>query len=738
MLFDIKLYTIVPNVVVIFINFFKKLMYSNIFDKLSFLSLFLVIILLPVFFLPFTNIPIETSKGLLLVLGLALSLIFWALARLSDGKIIFPKSWLLVSGLGVVLAFLLSALFSKNSEASLFGTMFDAGSFWFIFSGFVLMFMSSIVFRTSKRARIVLLGIILSLAFVLIFQSFHLFMPRVLSLGILTDKTGNILGSWNALGLFAGFSCLMFLLVAEFFPVSKIGKLLLQILILLSMSLMAVVNFPLAWILLGISSLIIFVYKTATTFQKSKDREGENSANDASPDEAGKKKKHFPWISFIVVIVSLLFFMSGKPIRNFIPNLLQISSTEVNPDFGTTMSITKEVLLEHPVFGIGPNRFEEAWSRYKPVSINTLSINNVQFWDVSFSSGSGLLPTLTSTIGGLGILTWLVFIVLFLVIGLRSVSFGVKNGVNWEMMAFFVLSLYLFISSFFYFTGAVMFLILFAFVGVLIGLIASNSKKEISISFLSDYRKSFFSILILILVIILSAAISFRYTERLVSVSYFRKSLSASTLSEAEKNISRAVSLYSNDLYLRAYSEIYLVKLNSIVKKGSTLSDADKMDLQTTFDQALNSAQMAVAYNSSNYLNFLSLGSVYRTAGSLGVKDAYVNAVSAFQNASDLNPLNPGLKLAMAKAVFADGKIQNAKDYANSALSLKPDYIDALITLSQIAKSENDNEKALSYGQAALSLDPTDKNLKQYVDSLNKPASPSVSAPTLAPNEPKE
>jgi hypothetical protein len=694
-------------------------MQSNTFDRLSFLSLFLVVVLLPLFCLPFTNIPVETSKGLLLVLGLALCVVFWAIARFLDGRIVFPKSWLLVSGLGIALVTLLSALLSGTSQVSLFGTMFDLGSFWFIFSAFILMLMSSIVFRNPKQAKMVLLGAILSSAVVLIFQGAHLFMPTILSLGILAGKTGNVFGSWNALGLFAGFSALMFLLVIEFFPISKIEKLFLEILILLSILLMAAVNFSLVWILLGISSLIIFVYKVSITFQRN-ENEGEE-----------REKKHFPIVSFVILIIALLFFVSGQYIGSVIPNRLQISNTEVGPSLGATMSITKGVLAKHPVFGIGPNRFGEAWSMYKPVAIN-----NTQFWDVSFDSGSGLLPTLSATTGILGILAWLAFLVLFLFIGVKSVFSSIKNGVNWEMMAFFVLSLYLFISSFFYFTGAVIFLLSFAFTGVFIGLAATGGGKEISISFLNDHRKSFFSILVLILVVILSVALAFTYIERLVSVSYFGKALSATTEPVAEANISKALSLYSNDLYLRTYSQVYLVKLNTIAGKGGTLSDTDKTDLQASFDQAVNSAQMATAYNPSNYLNFQLLGSVYQTVGTLGVKDAYSKAVLAYQNASSLNPLNPGLKLALAGASFADGKVKEAKDYANAALALKPDYIDALITLSQIAKSEGDNTGAMTYAETALSLAPTDKNLLQYVDSLKN--STPAPAPVTPPSKTKQ
>lgn len=675
-------------------------MRANIFDRFSFLSLFLVVVLLPVFCLPFTHIPVETGKGLLLVVGLTISVIFWAIARFLDGKITLPKSWLLLSGFAIALVFLLSALFSGTPQVSLFGTMFDIGSFWFIFTAFSLMFMASIIFRTPEQAKVVLLGTILSSALVLIFQSVHVFLPNVLSLGILAGKTGNVLGSWNALGLFAGFSALMFLLVIEFFSISKMEKIVLQVLILLSILLGAVVNFPLVWILLGISSLIIFVYKASLTFQ-------------VSAEEV--EKKRFPMVSFLVVIISLLFFISGPLIGGVIPNRLNISNTEVGPTFSSTMSITKGVLFKHPVFGIGPNRFGEAWSMYKPSVIN-----NTQFWDTAFDSGSGLLPTFTATTGGLGILAWLTFLILFLILGVKSVFSSVKKGANWEMMAFFVLSLYMFISSFFYSAGSVIFLLSLAFTGVFVGLATSSGEKEISLSFLNDHRKSFFSILALIAIVIFSVGVSFKYVERFVSVQYFGKAISADTEPVAESNINKALTLFSNDLYLRTYSQVYLVKLSSIANKGTSLSEAEKADLQTTFNQAVQSAQMATAYNPSNYLNFQLLGSVYQSVGALGVKDAYSNAVSAYKTASALNPLNPGLKLAVASASFVDGKVSEAKDYANQALTLKQDYIDALITLSQIAKNQGNDSQALSYAQAALSLAPDNKNIAQYVNSLSK------------------
>jgi len=689
-------------------------MRKSIFDNLSFWSLFLVITLLPFFFLPFTSIPVEIAKGALLVVGLTLCIIFWAMARFFDGKIVLPRSQLLIGGVGIILAIFLSTVFSKTPQVSFFGTMFDLGSFWFIFSAFLVMLFSSIVFRTQKQAKIVLFGAILASAIVLIFQGVRFFIPDVLSLGVFIGKTGNVLGSWNALGLFAGFSCLMSLLVIEFFSTTKIERWILGVLIGLSLLLIIAVNFSLVWILLGISSLVIFVYKVSIS---SKGRRADDIVD-------SKKDVYFPAFSFIVIIIALFFFISGSFVGNILPNRLSLVNNEVSPSFSSTVIVAKSIIKTNPIFGIGPNKFNEAWAMYKPIAVNATA-----FWNTSFNSGSGLLPTLISTTGLLGLLTWLIFFILLIISGTRSIFSSIKNGINWETMAFFVLALYLFVSSFFYSTGFVIFLLAFAFIGIFIGLSASHSSRgEISFSFLDDHRKSFFSMLFIIIVVIASAATSFKYAERFASVPYFQKSLTAQTSSEAITAINKALKLNSNGLYLRTYAQIYLGKFSSLANKGASLSETEKADLQTSLDQAVSGVLSATAYNPENYSNFQALGSVYQGLASFGVKDASIKAIEAYKTASNLNPLNPGIKILIASSSFSSGKMADAKEYANLALSLKPNYIDALVVLSQIAKKEGNNGEALSYARRALSLAPADENLLKYVDSLKGGDSSSITS----------
>ncbi|MDP2789187.1 MAG: hypothetical protein Q8O46_04050 [bacterium] len=518
--------------------------------------------------------------------------------------------------------------------------------------------------------------------------------------GVLVSKTDNIFGSWNALGIFAGFLGVISLSVIEFFHISRMAKWILGILLPLSIFFTAIVNFSLIWALLGIFALIIFVFKTLS-YSVAKQTENDNV--------------RFPAFSLAVFAISLLFFMSGQFIGEFLPNRLGISrAEEVTPTLTTTMLIAKKTLTKDPIFGAGPNRFGEMWAMHK-----TASINSGRFWDTYFDFGSGLLPTFAVTTGIVGIIAWLAFFYMFFITGMKSIFFTIKKRVNPEMMVFFMASFYLFTASFFYPTGIVMFFLAFIFAGVFVGLSVGNgSSSEISLSFFNNPVKSFFSTIFLVFLMIFTIVASFKFMERFVSVSYFGKTLMAPTIPIAESSITKAIMLNSNDLYLRTYAQVYLVKLNSQIAENSSGEGGANVALQATFDQAVNGAILATTYNSTNYLNFKALGVVYESVASLGVLGAYDKAIESYKTASDLNPLNPALKLSIARVSFASDKTKEAKDYGEQAITLKPDYIEALIVLSQITKSEGDIRQALSYAERALSFSPSDKDLIQYVNSL--------------------
>lgn len=693
-------------------------MLSNILDRISFWSIFSVIVLLPIFFLPSTNIPIETSKTLLLVLGLVVAIISWAAARFSDGKIIIPKSILILPLLVVVGTFLISSIFSSPMNVSLFGVMLDIGSFWFMFCLFLLTFMTAVIVREDKKAKMILKGLIVSSMVVLVFQIARFFLPDVLSLGVLEPKTGNILGSWNSLGIFSGMMVLVSLFIFEFVKITKKQKIVFGILLFLSLFLVASVNFVLVWQLIGIFALILFVYKISIT---------------STSSEEDRHKKEFPIVSFGVIILSLLFFISGQFIGSVLPNALNLYNVEVNPSFSATFDVAKEVIKQDPVLGTGPNRFSEVWSLYK-----SDIINNSQFWNTPFSSGSGLIPTFMVTTGLLGTLVLVVFFGMFLVIGAKNTFASIRHKKDSDILLYFLLAIYLIITTILYSAGVTLLLLAFAFIGIFIGIYSSRLEKNITFSFLDDPRKSFFSILFLVILMIASAGVTFKYAERFVSVFYFGNALSSTTIESAEVSIGRALLLNQNDLYLRTYSQVYLSKINSLLSTNTELTDEQKVSLQTSLTNAENGAIAATKYNPKNYLNFDMLGFVYKNSASLGVEGASAKAIEAYTEASRLNPKNPLLKLELARVSFIDKKMKEAKEFALESVALKPDFVQGLIFLAQIEKELGNNTSAVSYAEKALFLFPEDKDLIEYVNSLRnntRAVVPEVTDPEVENNQ---
>jgi O-antigen ligase len=396
-------------------------MLTNILDRISFWSFFVVVALLPIFVIPFVNIPIETSKTVLLVLGTAISFIAWAAARFSDGRVVLPKSKLILVFFAISIFTLISSLFSGSIKMSLFGVMFDIGSFYFSLFLAIFLLNTALVVNNENKAKLILKGIILSSFVLFVFQIARFFIPNTLSLGILDDKTNNLLGSWNAFGIFAGALAIISMFSLEFLSPTKKKKILLTAILIISLFLIASVNFPLIWRLLGIVSLVIFVYKISL-FSFKKD---ENQTN-----------KKFPTTSFSVIIVALLFFISGQFIGSYLPNVLGLLNIEVNPSYSTTWQVTKSVFKENPLLGIGPNKFADAWSLYKPSLIN-----GSQFWNTPFSNAFGLIPTLMINGGILVGLLWLVFLVLTIFSGLKKLLNLIKEKYDHTLVLYFLLAI---------------------------------------------------------------------------------------------------------------------------------------------------------------------------------------------------------------------------------------------------------------------------------------------------------
>jgi Tfp pilus assembly protein PilF len=131
-------------------------------------------------------------------------------------------------------------------------------------------------------------------------------------------------------------------------------------------------------------------------------------------------------------------------------------------------------------------------------------------------------------------------------------------------------------------------------------------------------------------------------------------------------------------------SSLYLLELNYLVNQNGNVSEELKSRAQLLLNQAENSSRLAIAKDPTNYLNWLSLASIYEQILPLGVKGAYENGKKAINNAIALNPKNPGLYARLAKIEMAVENFSLAEDAVKKALELRPSDQDLVNFLDQL------------------------------------------------------
>jgi hypothetical protein len=169
------------------------------------------------FFLPYTPVTLEASKGFLLSVGVTLSLLFWLISRLGDGKFVVPKDKLILFALAVPLVFLISSFFSSSIYISLFGSGFEIGTFGSMLILFLVFFLSSVYFQSEKRLWYFIGSILIGGLILVLFQLINIFIgfDRILPGMLQGVSYGNLVGNWSNFSLLFGLIVLVTLFTFE-------------------------------------------------------------------------------------------------------------------------------------------------------------------------------------------------------------------------------------------------------------------------------------------------------------------------------------------------------------------------------------------------------------------------------------------------------------------------------------------------------------------------------------------
>jgi tetratricopeptide (TPR) repeat protein len=690
----------------------------------SFLIIFLSFIT-PLFFIPSSNFSLAYSKSILIFTFVIASFFIFLVSVLKKGKFDFPFGKIYISLIFIPVVFLISALFSKVPAISFMGFGFETYTFSFILVMFMFLFLVSSLFQSEKK---VLYSYLAFFATFLVISLIHIvrlfFGPDILSFGLLSSPTTSLIGGWYDLSILCGAVLLLSLIGVEMMPVEKRVKLFLRIAFFVSFCFLVVINFSILWVILAILSLLFFVYLFSFE-QVSSDSEkkiGENGEIiHIAKREGGIRKIS---VLALVILIASCFFLTPlvKTISGSISSYFNLSNIEVRPSWATTFDVAKNVLKDSFLLGSGPNTFNSQWQLLKPSQINL-----TYFWDTEFVGGIGYIPTLLVTTGALGFVSWVIFFGFFLYLGFVSIFAKTENNlIKYLIVSSFFVSLYFWIFLFAYIPGISIIFLTFLFTGLFFAsLHRAGLLRSLNISFSSYPRASFAMVLSLVLLIVSTLFLGYVFTERTMSSYYYAngvKSVSEKRdLDLAEMYTSKAISLWGSDLYYRGFSELQIMRLANIVASvtNDNVSDEVKNEFQRILGNAIESANMAVRFDSTNYQNWVSVAKVYDSISPLGIEQSYENAVKAYDEAIKNSPRNPKLNLMLARLSANKKDFVNSKMYISKALEQKPNYTEAIFLRSQVEVADGDIKSAISSMEGVALISPNDAGVFFELGLLN-------------------
>lgn len=666
----------------------------SFFHEAPLYLLFLATFSLPILSRFGTSIPTEYMKSGFLFISTTLALLIYCLSLITKRTVSFIKHPLVWTMSLVLFSALVSALLSGAISKSFFGNGFEIGTFFGLLS-LVLVFLFTTMYARSSTRILSFLNILsVSTSLVVLL----LLLGRIFGLSFgLEGNSMTLAGVWTGGALLFGIMTLVQGIALELLSLSGIQKKIILTGFILSLAGFIVADFTLAWWVVGVFALIYALYRLF--YLKS-----------GEPGPFIKFRLLTP--TFVIVLLSIIFIIFGGD-RSGLDRLMTKvlpTSLDARPTWVTTLAITKETWKEDPVFGVGPNRFGTALSKNKPADINA-----TPFWGVDFGSGVGYLPTTMVTGGLVGTLAWVIFLITALFYSVRTLfthdDNSFKRNANILIVFGFLATwtvLLLFVP------GTVMIFLAFLFAGLFTASLVGDGDERV-ISKATDTRTvfGFVAVAFIVLVILGSLTLEYVYASKgraLVAHAHGVSRMAQNDFAGAITFFEKATHSVTYDAYLRSLVDAKIADLTLRINEGMS-SEQIQETFSREYPEILMSAEQAVEYDNEDYLNWVTLGTTYQMALSLGIANAYERALADFEQAVRLNPNGPGVYLGIARLELARNNFDAARARLDQALTLKPDYIDALYLHSQIALRTGKTEEAIARAINAAAFSPDNAGL---------------------------
>ena len=656
-----------------------------IFEKISHISLYALVVLLPLWFLPVTQNVLGYQKQALLIVLVFAGFAAWLAKQVQEGELRVQKSWLLLAGAGVLFAAGISTIFSLWQYGSFWGWPLDVtDNFLSLFGFFLFAILLSHVVKDTKQLSYLLSGFVVSGTVATLYALAQMkgiaFLPFEFS-GV---KTFNTIGSTNSVGIFAAFLLPLAWSLASF--ASRVWRGVLWAAAFLLFGSLLLLNFEAAWIVM-ITGLVVLL--------------GFDMWN-------ARKREQFGRISLPMIFILVGFFflvvngvgIPGAPERQ----------AEISPTWRGELAIVQGMAGENPlslVVGSGPGTFVFDYTKFRDASLN-----DTIFWSARFEKGAAEILDWLVTKGTLGVFALLGMIGLGLFLGIRrllteedSAALALGAGI---LASFAGVSL-----SFFLYPANFVFWFTFWILASCLVFLTGKKMHVISFKRGPSYV-GFAGSLGLLIVLMAEFGLFIVGAQKYYAEVEYTRGIQTSrqeNIEEAIAKVEHATELNASaDVYWRDLGQLYLEQANQIVTNQTLPEDVRRQQIEVAVDRATRAVQQATNAAPRNVANWNVRGLIYRNLiGALPEAEKF--AVTSYEQALALEPASPFPLTELGRVKILSSQAQEAIEYLEKAITLKSDYAPAHYLIAVAYDQMGNQAEAIRKLEDAKLVTPGDTGL---------------------------
>lgn len=665
---------------------------QNVLNRIIRTSVYLLVFLIPVFFLPISFESFEFNKQYLLFFLVSLAFFSWLVKMvLVDKQIRFRWTPLTFFVLAFLVVAILSTILSVDKNSSLFGFYgrFSGGLIGILSLG-ALYFLITNNVRTKAEASVgsesgegandrplstsgILTAFFWSSSLVVLASFFSVFgiwlkINNLLSLPqIMLQRTFSpVAGSLESLSIFLAV-VLVFLagLLMSQKVRSRIIGLFRWILFIATLILLIVIDFNPAWLLVLISLVLFVIF----SLWRRVFRENVN-------------RLLIPIFLIIVATVGV-FFQPTKIIFGPDSQLANLPQEQVlNQKTSWLISYNSATAdVKSGFLGSGPGTFHYDFASQKPIEANQSWL-----WQIRFDRAGSHLAEILGTMGFLGILAYLGIIGMFLLI-----SYFLLKSSKFQLPI--LLTLALLVGQIVFYQNTTLAVLFWLALGLSVVSWQGLFREKV-VSFKEFPELSLiFSTIVIILGVVLLIAYFFGAQFYLANINY-AKAQRMVMGPERVNVLVKTVRLNPNvPRYRTALARAYMTEALTEMAKPQEEQDAAR--LANIVARAIDQARIATDLGPNQVATWETRGVIYREIRMVATGAAEWG-VKSFERAIALEPTNPVLYTELGKLYIALGDDQKAREEFDRALSQKSDYADALIQIALMSERQSNFAEAIS------------------------------------------